>query len=497
MMSLGDRQKDYEKTWSLKLPRRMPVLARIDGISFSQLTKKMTKPHDEDFHQAMVAATTALLSKSAGGVLGYTQSDEITVLLRNDQTFGTEPFLANKVQKLASHLASYATAAFNTKFYSLSGFGIQAAFDCRVWVVPESEVNNNFLWRQQDAFRNCVSSVVQNKLSEKHGRKTAQQMLHGKNSDERQEIYFQEFGLNMNDYPTKYRRGSCVVSEAYYNEESECYRKRWTQDTEIPLFSQDPDYVMDRYRGIPRSMEDCIMLAKNFTSPQEFADASPEVMRVLLGKPWFEPVALKQWWGWGIKKEEKEIAEPTPLIIQPVRGRMGRAVKKPWDYESAKEVAAGFDSLSKWGRGHAVSYQWATKNKVQRQIGAELGWRMHPFSVYLTEEEILKSSEGHASRREWRLAEGRAHRHAHRQGLIEKVDTIRGWDEPVKEEKEEKAQEAQEAQTQEEPQEAQAQEEPAETPYESEEEWCEKDPRSYYLAAGDWKKAIAKFLRRL
>jgi len=245
MMSLGDRMKDYEKVWANKLPRRLPVMARLDGISFSKLTKNMTKPHDDLFHRAMVDAATAVVKKSAGSVLAYTQSDEITILLRNNQTFGTEPFLGNKVQKLVSHLAGYATAAF------CASSGQSASFDCRAWVNPEAEIVNQFLWRQKDAFKNCVSSVAIHKLREKYGRKTVDEMLHGKTTDERQEIIFKETGLNMNDYPAKYRRGSCIVNESYLHkeviEDLVCTRKRWVEDTDIPLFSQDPGYIMDRY----------------------------------------------------------------------------------------------------------------------------------------------------------------------------------------------------------------------------------------------------------
>ena len=248
MKSLGDRMKGYEKVWALVLPNRLPVMARIDGICFSKLTRGMRRPYDDAFHEAMVAASKAVMEKSSGSILAYTQSDEITVLLKNDQTFGTEPHLGNKVQKLTSHLASHATAAFN------NSLGTQAAFDCRVWVNPVEEIVNQFLWRQQDAFKNCVSTVATFGLREKYKDLkgfSAESLLHGKSTDERQEIIFQELGINMNDYPSKYRRGSCVVNESYCHLDekrgSTVERKRWVEDTNIPLFSENPGYIMGRY----------------------------------------------------------------------------------------------------------------------------------------------------------------------------------------------------------------------------------------------------------
>jgi len=237
--TLGDRMKGYEKVWCHVLPNRMPVMARIDGISFSTLTRKMQKPHDETFHDGMVAAATEVMKSSGGAVLAYTQSDEITVLLKNDQTFGTSPFLGNRVDKLVSHLSGFATSAF------VQQTGWKARFDCRVWVNPVEEVLNQFLWRQRDAFKNCISSVVLHYLQEKHGNKKAMALVHGKTSNERQEILFQETGINFNDYPSKYRRGSCIVKEEY--EKNGAKRSRWVEDTDIPLFSQSPEYIEDRY----------------------------------------------------------------------------------------------------------------------------------------------------------------------------------------------------------------------------------------------------------
>lgn len=253
MKSLGDRMKGYEKVWAQTLPNRLPVMARIDGICFSKLTKGMNRPYDDVFHEGMVAASIAVMQKSSGAILAYTHSDEITVLLKNDQTFGTEPHLGNRVQKLTSHLASHATAAFN----DCMGFGKnspQAAFDCRVWVNPVEEIVNQFLWRQRDAFKNCVSTVATFGLRQKYKDQSgfsAESMLHGKTTDERQEIIFQELGINMNDYPSKYRRGSCIINEIYSHHDKErdvtVERKRWVEDTNIPLFSENPGYIMDRY----------------------------------------------------------------------------------------------------------------------------------------------------------------------------------------------------------------------------------------------------------
>lgn len=271
----GDRMKKYEAVTDFKLPIKLPVILRLDGNSFSKFTKQMgfKKPFDEDFADAMWEATKSVLKYCSGAQVAYVQSDEITVLLRNDQTPDTDAFLANRLEKICSLVASTASVTFcnylnkNWVEYHKNSLNncnldegfISAAFDLRVFVVPPSEVNNAFLWRQQDAFKNCVSSVAWYGLGEKYGKKTAQKMLNELSTNQRQEIIFQELGMNMNDYPTKYKRGVCIYREnvevpiesvldaekiAKFNKQGQMVtRTNFVVDENIPLFNQDTNYI--------------------------------------------------------------------------------------------------------------------------------------------------------------------------------------------------------------------------------------------------------------
>ena len=243
-MDIGDRMKGYEKVWDQKLPRRVPVLARIDGVSFSKLTEryKFKKPYDQDFIKAMYCAMRNVVTNVSGVVLAYHQSDEITVLLKNNQTFETEPYAANRIQKLTSHLAALATCGFNKE---LGGGGDKPAFfDCRVWTVPEAEINNSFLWRQQDAFRNCVQAVAHYGLKEKLNLKgrAVQKLMANKSTNELQELIFKELWINIDTYPTHLKRGTCMVKKSYLED-----RAHWVIDENIPIFSKDPGYIEDQY----------------------------------------------------------------------------------------------------------------------------------------------------------------------------------------------------------------------------------------------------------
>ena len=265
-MQLGDRMKRYEQAFDQALPARLPVILRLDGNSFSRLTSReaFDKPFDDVFAETMDAAAVAVLEYCSGAQVAYSQSDEISILLRNDQSNDTEPFLANRIQKLTSLCAAKASVAFNREL-SANGTDTEAVFDCRAFVLPPHEVNNYFLWRQRDCFKNCISTFAYWGLRNEYGRKQAHSKLHGLSTDERQELIFQELGVNPNDIDTRFKRGVCVFRERYETElretldpekldrlleqghvdspEEPVIRSRWVVDEEIPRFGKDQTYI--------------------------------------------------------------------------------------------------------------------------------------------------------------------------------------------------------------------------------------------------------------
>lgn len=107
---MADRMKDYyESTSQLSLVRRMPVITRIDGHNFKSLTKHFDKPFDTKFRAAMRSPTHELVRQFQGAVFAYTQSDEISILLKDYTHLDTQAAYKNNLQKLVSLSASYAT----------------------------------------------------------------------------------------------------------------------------------------------------------------------------------------------------------------------------------------------------------------------------------------------------------------------------------------------------------------------------------------------------
>lgn len=251
--SLGDRMKTYEAVSQTHLMKRTPVIIRLDGKAFHTFTKNIRSwdknlgqyPFSSIMHDAMAFTTEMLVANVQGCVLGYTQSDEISLLLRDWDTIETQAWFDNKVQKMVSVSASIASTAFN---YALSlhpsvpkpdSFKALAQMDSRAYNIPKEEVANYFIWRQQDASRNSVQMLGHHHFS--------QGQMHGKNNNQVQDMLMLQKGINWNDIPTWMKRGSCVARVPFVGS--------IVHDNEIPLFTQDRNYV-ERYLSTVQQVQE-------------------------------------------------------------------------------------------------------------------------------------------------------------------------------------------------------------------------------------------------
>lgn len=200
--NFGDRMKAYEKRESITLMPFVPVVVRIDGKRFSKWTQGLERPYDKRLTDLMVGVTKRLVEET-GAVTGYTQSDEITLVFVNTNA-KSEIFLGGRVQKMTSILASMATAWFNEAVPEAipEKAGKLALFDCRVWSVPNmGEAANAFLWREQDATRNSIQGAARSVYSHK--------ACHKRSTSELQDMLMVR-GINWNDYPSFFKRGTYV-----------------------------------------------------------------------------------------------------------------------------------------------------------------------------------------------------------------------------------------------------------------------------------------------
>ena len=177
----------------------------------------------------------------------FVQSDEISIFITDIEKIETSAWFDNSIQKMVSISASMATAKFNELrtlryVYDVEerlGYRVLdktlnlAMFDSRVFQLPtKTEVENYFIWRQQDTVKNSISSVAQSLYSHKE--------LHGKNGNQKQEMIFQK-GINWNDYDPKLKRGRMITKEVY-EKEPEVFRSRWIS-VAPPTFTEDRVYL--------------------------------------------------------------------------------------------------------------------------------------------------------------------------------------------------------------------------------------------------------------
>lgn len=263
---LGNRMKEYyENIPKTKLMRRCPVVLRIDGKSFHTFTRGFQKPFDSILMKSMQQTMEYLCKNIQGCVFGYTQSDEITLVLIDYQTLTTDAWFGYEVQKLCSVSASMATMAFN-KFFAknVDDYGREniedwdyggtnrelledekialkyieaynksltngAMFDSRCFNIPKEEVCNLIYWRQSDASRNSIQMVGRAYFFHSE--------LKDKSCNDIQDMLMRTYYVNWNDFPIMCKRGSaCIYDEG-----------KWVVDTEMPILKGADRSYVNRY----------------------------------------------------------------------------------------------------------------------------------------------------------------------------------------------------------------------------------------------------------
>lgn len=275
---LGCRMKTfYEQIPKTKLMRKCPVAIRIDGRAFHTFTRGFQKPFDEVLIKSMQETMKYLCENIQGCVLGYTQSNEITLILVDYKKLTSSAWFDYEVQKICSIAASMATMAFNNIFskyvnefdlelaYNDNGIDTEenrklweiykkainkgAMFDARCFNIPKEEVTNLVYWRQLDASRNSIQMVGQANFSHKE--------LQNKSCNDIQDMLMTQKGINWNDLPTYQKRGSCCVRnkiviesdgvvETIQLRDTSKSENKWVIDTEIPIFKGEGREYIDR-----------------------------------------------------------------------------------------------------------------------------------------------------------------------------------------------------------------------------------------------------------
>ena len=274
---LANRMKEYEKRNQYYLQKRTPVAIRVDGRSFHTFTKGFQRPFDDMLIKTMQETAKYMCENIQGAKFAYVQSDEITIILTDYDTLETDCWFNYRTDKLCSIAASMATMIFNKIFkekvenfieeggaFSLAQLNYNqmktepylkaiekgAMFDARCFNIPKEEVTNLIYWRQLDATRNSIQMVGQANFSHKE--------LQNKSCNDIQDMLHEQKGINWNDYPTVYKRGTACIKNRkiikYLDEfkvtakliDSTKTENSWIIDTEMPILKgKDRAYVDD------------------------------------------------------------------------------------------------------------------------------------------------------------------------------------------------------------------------------------------------------------
>jgi tRNA(His) 5'-end guanylyltransferase len=193
-------------------------MARIDGRSFSKMTKglKLDKPYDSAFSSWMIETAIAVTKEIQGSTIAYTQSDEISILIKTDLSAHNTTWFDNRLQKMCSVIGSIAAANFNRFLNNAYGsIAPLATFDTRIFQVPSLiEAYNNFVWRQRDCVRNsiigaCYYGLIDNGF----GRKSSRKMMHKLKQPQMVELLKEKTKLKWEDMIDEFKYGTVIIRE--------------------------------------------------------------------------------------------------------------------------------------------------------------------------------------------------------------------------------------------------------------------------------------------
>lgn len=192
--TLGDRIKGYESIYEHYFLPKIPIIVRIDGKAFHTQVKKWNceKPFDQTLINCMFATAKDVAANIQGCKALYTQSDEVTFVLTDDDNIETQQWFGGRQNKIESVTASMMTAVFNSRWINakriagevidINILGIPAVFDARAFQCPKDDVANVFLWRVKDWERNSLNMYCEQFFSHKEldgqGRADRHEMLH-------------------------------------------------------------------------------------------------------------------------------------------------------------------------------------------------------------------------------------------------------------------------------------------------------------------------------
>ncbi|XP_055843914.1 probable tRNA(His) guanylyltransferase [Episyrphus balteatus] len=190
------------------------IVVRLDGKGFHKFTKThdFQKPNDINALNVMNSAAIAVMEEFRDIVISFGQSDEYSFVLRKE----TKVY-SRRSSKLLSYITSLFSSAYvmNWKtFFNDKELKSIPCFDGRVVLYPSDQNLKDYMsWRQADVHVNNLYNTTFWELVLNGGMTNtqAEERLRGTFSADKNEILFSQFGINYNELPVMFRKGTILL----------------------------------------------------------------------------------------------------------------------------------------------------------------------------------------------------------------------------------------------------------------------------------------------
>ncbi|KAG2075422.1 tRNAHis guanylyltransferase [Suillus decipiens] len=192
------------------------LVCRLDGHSFHRFSDEhgFAKPNDERALQLMDHAAKSAMTEFKDIMLAFGESDEFSFLFRKSTNLYNR-----RHSKILTTLTSYFTSCYVlnwSQYFPDTPLRYPPSFDGRIVVYPtERAIRDYFSWRQADTHINNLYNTTFWALIQKGGQTTteAHATLRGTVSATKHEMLFSRFGINYNEIPQRFKKGSVIVRE--------------------------------------------------------------------------------------------------------------------------------------------------------------------------------------------------------------------------------------------------------------------------------------------
>jgi tRNA(His) guanylyltransferase len=248
-VKLKDRIDSYQQICDYKLLNRVPLIISVNGKSFSKLTSLIDKPHCPKFSECMFSTMLKLCTEVEGTLFAYQHNDEITLIVRNDQSIDTSAWYDNKIQKITSIASAISSVHFNKCSAAIElNLMNDLIFTTQVFTVPNiAEAINTIIYKQQQNFHTSIQFACFYELLKKYDKNTIKEMLTGLSVDEKIDLLSQECNVDFNNYPLSYRRGAACYRVPKVIDQ--IVKNKWYINEELPIFTKDQTFLSNIFKN--------------------------------------------------------------------------------------------------------------------------------------------------------------------------------------------------------------------------------------------------------